>query len=227
MVERTAGVNQSGGKLTEAWTAGVIDWKIASSWECMCVQQRPPEWNPNSGRLGLHGFTFPSSNFMSMSLTVETFFFKAMGLWPSFIIMCCACLGPSSPVRAGQAMMRLFICVSAEYAYHSVFCPWGQMVPQFNCPWFIIYSICHIFCFIYVFTVAVLQHRASFLFIYKTLWYFVTALLLGFSLPRDWKRHHGITLYVVCWAFLLFFFFFLHTMTQNSFLATQQKETAR
>lgn len=40
------------------------------------------------------------------------FFFKAMGLWPSFIIMCCACLGPSSPVRAGQAMIAsVYLCI--------------------------------------------------------------------------------------------------------------------
>lgn len=42
MVERIAGLSQSGEKLTEAWRAGVLEWKDTSSW----VQKRP-EFQPD------------------------------------------------------------------------------------------------------------------------------------------------------------------------------------
>lgn len=47
MVERIAGLNQSGEKLTEAWSAGVIEWKDASSW-VRRAQQKGPELHPDS-----------------------------------------------------------------------------------------------------------------------------------------------------------------------------------
>lgn len=50
MVERIAGLNQSGEKLTEAWSAGVIEWKDASSW-VRRAQQKGPELHPDSLKL--------------------------------------------------------------------------------------------------------------------------------------------------------------------------------
>lgn len=228
MVERTAGVNQSGGKLTEAWTAGVIDWKIASSWERMCVQQRPPEWNPNAGRLGLHCFIFPSSNFMSMSLTVETFFQSNGTL--AFLHYNVLCLSwPQLPCKSRtnhdsiclfvylpNMHIILFFVPGARWCFSlTVHGSSYTVFAIFSVLFMFLQLLCASFLFIY-------------LFIYKTLWYFVTALLLGFSLPRDWKRHHGITLYVVryfvCWAFFVVVVVLSsHTLSQNSFLAKQQK----